>query len=111
MSHGSRLLEIGAGSGKATELFLNKGFEIICIDPGPDLVKIGNERFDGENFQFEVARFEEYATVSKSFDAIFAAQSFHWVPQPIGYEKCASALKDGGYLAPFWNIDTTCKEI
>ena len=107
LSYGSKLLEIGAGSGKATELFVNKGFDILCIDPGVDLVKIGNERFTNENFRFEAARFEEYSATAKSFDAIFSAQAFHWVPQPIGYEKCAAALKDGGYLAPFWNMYIT----
>jgi SAM-dependent methyltransferase len=107
LSKGSRLLEIGAGSGKATELFVNKGFEILCIEPGIKLVDIGNARFIGEKFRFEQARFEEYDTVPKSFDAIFSAQAFHWVPQPIGYEKCARALKDGGYLALFWNMYIT----
>lgn len=51
LTNGSKLLEIGAGSGKATELFVNKGFEILCIEPGANLVKRGNERFKGENFK------------------------------------------------------------
>ncbi len=107
LSTGSKLLEIGAGSGKATELFVNKNLEILCIDPGEDLVKIGNTRFKDERFRFEVARFEEYTASPNSFDAIFAAQSFHWVPQPVGYKKCTSFLKDGGYLALFWNMYIT----
>ena len=107
LSEGSKLLEIGAGSGKATELFINKGYEIVCIDPGADLVDMGNKRFDGENFRFITARFEEYESTPKSFDAIFSAQSFHWVPQPMGYEKCAFALKDKGFLALFWNMYIT----
>ena len=107
LSIGSRLLEIGAGSGKATELFINKGFEILCIEPGVDLVNIGNLKFKGENFKFVEARFEEYPATHKYYDVIFAAQSFHWVPQPIGYEKCTNALKDGGYLALLWNMYIT----
>lgn len=107
LTSGARLLEIGAGSGKATELFVNKGFEILCIDPGADLVHIGNTRFKEEDFTFETALFEEYSTAPKSFDAIFSAQAFHWIPQPIGYQKCAYALKDRGYLALFWNMYIT----
>ena len=100
----SDLLEIGCGSGKATEQFTEKGFNIVGIDPGEDLVRIGNERFKNENVNFVKGRFEEYEFGQKKFDIIYAAQSFHWVPQPIGYKKCADVLKDNGYLALFWNM-------
>ncbi|NCB04057.1 MAG: class I SAM-dependent methyltransferase [Clostridia bacterium] len=103
----SKLLEIGAGSGKATELFTNKGFDILCIEPGKDLVKIGNERFKDVSIRFEAARFEECDLPKQYYDVIFAAQAFHWVPQPIGYERCAYALKEKAFLAPFWNMYIT----
>ena len=101
---GSRLIEIGAGSGKATELFVNRGYQILCIDPGEDLVRIGNERIQEEGIHFECGRFEEYELPSEYYDVIFSAQAFHWVPQPIGYQKCAFTLKQDAYLALFWNM-------
>ena len=104
ITEGSDLLEIGCGSGKATEQIIGKGFNILGIDPGEDLVRIGNERFKNENVQFVKGRFEEYHFEQKKFDVIYAAQSFHWVPQPIGYKKCADILKDNGYIALFWNM-------
>jgi SAM-dependent methyltransferase len=100
----SNLIEIGAGSGKATELFAGKGFNILCIEPGEDLVRIGNERFLNDTIKFKTARFEEYDLPASFYDVVFAAQSFHWVPQPIGFEKCAFTLKDNAYLALFWNM-------
>lgn len=100
----SDLLEIGCGSGKATEQLTRKGFSIVGIDPGEDLVRIGNKRFKNENVNFVKGRFEEYDFGQKKFDVVYAAQSFHWVPQPIGYQKCAYVLKDNGYLALFWNM-------
>ena len=103
----SKLLEIGAGSGKATELLAGKGFDITCIDPGENLVRMGNEKFAGTSIRFEAARFEEYNLRERYFDAIFAAQSFHWIPKPIGYEKCAFALKEEAFLALFWNMYIT----
>lgn len=104
---GSKLLEIGAGSGKATELFSNNGFEMLCIEPGNDLVAIGNSRFENENFKFVKGRFEEYSIPINYFDVVFSAQAFHWIPQPSGYIKCAEALKENGYLALFWNMYIT----
>ena len=102
---GSKILEIGSGSGKATTQFADYGFEMCCIDPGVKLIEKGRERFQGKNIKFIASRFEDFTTTSCYYDAIISAQAFHWLPQPTGYEKCASALKDCGYLAPFWNIE------
>ena len=104
LTTGSKILEIGAGSGKATEQFADFGFEIVCIEHGEDLVKKGNERFQSKDIKFIASKFENYDTPSEYFDAIISAQAFHWLEQPLGYEKCAKTLKKGGYLAPFWNV-------
>lgn len=105
LTAGSKLLEIGAGSGKATAQFADYGFEMRCIDPGADLVQKGNRRFKGKNIEFIASRFEAYDAPPQYFDAVFSAQAFHWVPQPVGYQKCAATLRKGGHLALFWNID------
>lgn len=104
ITEGSDLLEIGCGSGKATGQLVGNGFNILGIDPGEDLVCIGNKRFENENISFVKGRFEEYDFEQKKFDVVYAAQSFHWVPQPVGYKKCADVLKDNGYLVLFWNM-------
>jgi len=104
----SKLLEIGAGSGKATTLFVPYNYEILCVDPGENLVKNGRIKFSEYNkIKFEVARFEELNLLPKYYDVVFSAQSFHWIPQPIGYEKCSYILKDNGHLALFWNMYIT----
>jgi len=105
LAAGSKLLEIGAGSGKATAQLADFGFEMVCIEPGADLAERGNERFGGRSIRFIVSRFEDYQEPPAYFDAIISAQAFHWVSQPVGYEKCANALKPGGCLAIFWHID------
>ena len=108
IEQGSKLLEIGSGSGKATNHFAPKGYDILCIDPGEQLVEAGRKKFESfGNVRFEVARFEEYDAPEGVFDVVFSAQSFHWVPQSAGYQECARVLKKGGYLAPFWNMYIT----
>lgn len=108
LSKDSKTLEIGAGSGKATDFFKDYGFSIRCIEPGENLVKNGQIKFKHySNIKFECGRFEELKQDNEKYDVIFAAQSFHWVPQPIGYQKCAEMLKESGYLAPFWNMYIT----
>lgn len=108
VNRNSKILEIGSGSGKATALFAPYDFDIYCIDPGENLVKNGRIKFSRfKNVKFEVARFEELELLPDQFDVIFSAQTFHWIPQPVGYKKCAHALKDNGYLALFWNMYIT----
>lgn len=101
----SKTLEIGAGSGKATELLTEFGFSIQCVEVGENLVQNGQMKFkNNKNISFECGRFENLTFPEASYDAIFAAQAFHWIPQPEGYEKCAKLLKKNGFLAPFWNM-------
>lgn len=104
ISKGSKLLEIGAGSGKATSQFAGKGFDILCIEPGEDLVRIGNKRFENDTIEFRLGRFEETDLPKENYDLVFAAQSFHWIPQPTGYEKCHRILKSQGSLAVLYNM-------
>jgi AraC-like DNA-binding protein/ubiquinone/menaquinone biosynthesis C-methylase UbiE len=111
LNTGSKVLEIGAGSGRATKLFADFGFEMLCIEPGAGLAEMGNERFKDKNIKFIVSPFEDYAEPFEYFDAVIAAQAFHWVSQPIGYEKCAKTLKKGGWLVPFWNLNLYSENI
>jgi len=102
---GAKLLEIGAGSGKATAQFADFGFEIVCIEPGADLAKKGMNTFRAQDISFVNTRFEDYDAPMQYFDAIISAQAFHWLPKPDAYVKCAKTLKDGAHLAVFWNIE------
>lgn len=105
LTEGSRLLEIGSGSGKATALFLNKGFDLTCIDPGEELISLGKAKYASQNVRFISSRLEDYDAPTGYYDAVISAQAFHWISQPIGYTKSAAVLKHAGYLALFWNID------
>ncbi len=104
----SRLLEIGAGSGKATALLAPFRCSILCIEPGHDLAEKGRLNFrDRHGIEFREARFEDCDVPDEHFDVLFAAQSFHWVPQPAGFVKSAKALKRRGHLALMWNMYIT----
>ena len=116
---GSKVLEIGAGSGKATVQFADFGFEMLCIEPASDSAKKGAEKLRDKNIEFIVSTFEDYAAPPEYFDAIIAGQAFHWIIKEIGYriskqtgfEKCANTLKKGGYLAPFWHLNLFRRDV
>ncbi len=101
---GSKILEIGSGTGKATAPLARRGFSILCVEPGRDLAAIAARKFaDYPGVTFEAARFEDWPEHPGEFDLAMAAQAFHWVPKEIGYAKVARALRPGGHLALFWN--------
>ena len=100
----SKILEVGAGSGKATELFVNKDLNIHCIEHGPNLVKKGLDKFkDINQVSYECVAFQDWEIQEYAYDLIFSAQAFHWVPKPQGYKTLAKALKDQGQMMIFWN--------
>jgi SAM-dependent methyltransferase len=99
----SRLLEIGCGPGKATILFAKRGYEILCIEPGVNLIDIAADKLHGYPVSFVNCLFEDWQETPEAFDLVYSGQAFHWVPKETGYEKAAAALKPGGFLALFWN--------
>lgn len=102
LSEKSKVLEIGMGSGKATKPFLDTKCELIGIEPGADLANIAVERFKRySNFSSQLKTLQEYECDSDTFDLIFSATAFHWIPEEYGYIRVHKLLKCGGVFARF----------
>ncbi len=99
-----RILEIGAGTGKATIQFAKKGYGIQAIEIGEDMAEILRDKCSiYSNVTIDVASFEEWRCCEdQKFDMIYSAQAFHWIDKDIKYQKCYELLKDKGYLVLFW---------
>lgn len=97
---GSRVLEIGCGTGKLTELLAARGLDVDAVDPGPNMIEAARRRV-GENasVRFHVARFEDIELPANAYAAVFSATAFHWVDPAVGWRKSASLLEPGGLLA------------
>lgn len=98
------LLEIGAGTGKATIQFAEKGFSVHGIELGEDMAEILRDKcVNYPKVSVEVAPFEQWkCPCSQKYDMIYSAQAFHWIDKNIKYKKCCELLKDNGYLVLFW---------
>jgi SAM-dependent methyltransferase len=100
-----RILEIGCGTGKATRLFAQRGYTMLCLEPGQNLIEVAAKNLAAyTNVSYIKSRFEEWENDLEPFDLVISAQAFHWVPEEVRYEKTAGVLKPGGHLAPFWNM-------
>lgn len=98
------LLEIGAGTGKATRQIAKSGNSIDCIELGSNLASILEEKCKAfPNVNVEVQSFEKWVpSQGKTYDVVYSAQAFHWIDENIKYKKCHQLLKDQGSLALFW---------
>lgn len=102
---GGEILEVGSGTGKATRLFAHRGFSILCLEPGQNLIDVAKGQLsDYPQVRFERSRFEEWEANQREFDLLISAQAFHWVPQEVRFKKAAGVLKPGGHIALFWNM-------
>ncbi|HET9910817.1 MAG TPA: class I SAM-dependent methyltransferase [Anaerolineales bacterium] len=99
-----RILEIGSGTGKATILFAQRGYSILCIEPGEHLARIARKNLAAfPKVNFQLTTFENWESDGNLFDLVISAQAFHWVTQEVRYQKTAHLLKPRGYLVIFYN--------
>jgi SAM-dependent methyltransferase len=97
---GSRVLEIGCGTGQATLPLAQRGFAIVCVELGEQLAAVAHRklaRFPA--VEIVNACFEAWDAGDASFDAVVAFTAFHWIEPDVRYAKSASLLRDGGALA------------
>ena len=101
---GTKALEIGSGSGQATEWFLSHGYEVTCCEISEEFCAFLSEKYKNYPISVENKPFEDFKGENESFDLIFSATAFHWVDRDIGFSKLYSLLKKGGTAALFWNV-------
>jgi len=93
---GSRVLEIGPGTGKATVELARRGYVVTGIELSPELAAIA--RRDVPSAGIEVGDFESWEPREAGFDAVVAFAAFHWIAPELRYAKPARLLQPGGAL-------------
>jgi SAM-dependent methyltransferase len=100
-----RLLEVGAGTGKATAAFAARGLEIVALEPTAEMAAVAVRNTAAfPAVAVEVATFEEWGGAGAGFDVVLAAQSWHWLRPVVRCQKAHEHLRPGGILAVFWNL-------
>src|SRR4029453_4195542 len=73
---GSAILEVGCGTGQATKSFAARGFPILAIHPGPEMVREARTTLaQFGNVTLVQSTFEAFTAEQASFQLIVAAQS------------------------------------
>lgn len=99
-----KAVEVGIGTGQATQPVLNRGASLTAVELGRDLAAYCAKKF-AANPKFEVVNmpFQEFDVSNDFFDLIYSASAFHWIPEEIGYRKVFDMLRPGGVFARFAN--------
>ncbi|HZT86091.1 MAG TPA: class I SAM-dependent methyltransferase [Gaiellaceae bacterium] len=94
---GSRVLEIGPGTGKATAELVRRGYAVTGVELSTELAEIARRNVPGA--EIEVADFETWEPAEAAFDAVVAFTAIHWIGPHVRYAKPARLLRPGGALA------------
>ncbi|MFF1478040.1 class I SAM-dependent methyltransferase [Streptomyces sp. NPDC058301] len=99
-SPGPHVLDVGCGTGIAGRQFQAADCAVLGVEPDARMADFAR----GRGLQVEVAAFEAWQSAGRTFDAVIAAQSWHWVDPAIGAVKAARVLRPGGRLAIFGHV-------
>ena len=98
----SRVLDLGAGTGKFTAGLVTRGYDVVAVEPvermrarlATDLPAV--EVLDGTG--------EHIPLGDASVDAIVVAQAFHWFRHDEALAEMHRVLRPGGRFALVWNV-------
>jgi SAM-dependent methyltransferase len=106
-SPGRDVLDVGCGTGISARLFQAAGCRVLGVDPDPRMAELARQG----GTEVEIAKFEDWDPGGRIFDAVIAAQAWHWVDRVAGAAKAAAVLRPGGRLTVFWNVFGPPKEL
>ena len=97
---GKKVLEIGPGTGQATDPILRTGCDYNAIELGEHLYAKMQEKYSRfSNFHIMNDDFITCDYGQQRFDVIYSAATIQWIPEEIAFSKTYELLKPGGVLA------------
>jgi len=97
----STVVELGAGTGKFTDLLVELGHDVLATDPLDEM--LAHLRLRHPDLRVATAPAEQIPVATRSVDTVVAAQSFHWFAPEPALREAARILKPEGRIALVWN--------
>jgi cyclopropane fatty-acyl-phospholipid synthase-like methyltransferase len=102
LDRGSRVLEVGCGTGQATVPMAERGLRVTAVELSADLARVARRNLAGHpETTVQVGDFEEWppADGQEPFDAVVSATAWHWIDPEARFRRAWELLRDGGHLA------------
>jgi SAM-dependent methyltransferase len=97
---GAKAIEIGAGTGIATEPLVEHGLVLTAIEPAAEMATIARAKLAGRA-QIFAGRFEDYHTLDP-VRLVASFNAWHWVEPSIAVDRVAEVTESNGLLALIW---------
>jgi SAM-dependent methyltransferase len=100
----ARIVEVGAGTGKATELLAERGLSVLALEPSADMAAVARATC-ARHPQVEIVEtdFESWQPTERLAGCV-SVQAWHWITPTVRYRKAHAALAPGGTLAAIWML-------
>ena len=90
----SKIADIGSGTGKSTQLFLDSGYAVTGVEPNHEMRGAAEVLFeDLPHFKSIEGTAEETTLEENSYSHIIAGQAFHWFNPPLAKKEFQLAGK------------------
>ncbi|MGK3208472.1 class I SAM-dependent methyltransferase [Amycolatopsis sp. MEPSY49] len=99
---GSRVLDLGAGTGKLTGTLVALGADVTAVEPDPAMLAELRRVLPGVDALAGSA--EAIPLPDASVDAVLAGNALHWFDMAVAGPEMARVLRPGGVLAGLWNV-------
>ena len=93
---GTKVLEIGPGTGQVTDPILDTGCDYNAIELGEHLYAKMKEKYGNRtNFSIVNDDFITHDFREQKFDVIYSAATIQWIPERIAFPKTLELFKSG----------------
>jgi ubiquinone/menaquinone biosynthesis C-methylase UbiE len=101
LPRGSRVLDLGAGTGILTRQLLARGLDVVAVEPGDEMRAVLKRELPG--VEAMVGRAERIPLEEGSVDGITVGQAFHWFETERALAEMHRVLRPEGGFALLWN--------
>ncbi|EID17006.1 methyltransferase [Mycobacterium xenopi RIVM700367] len=95
------VLDLGAGTGKLTTRLVERGLDVVAVDPIPEMLDVLSKSLPDTPALLGTA--EEIPLPDNSVDAVLVAQAWHWFDPARAIPEVIRVLRPGGRLGLVWN--------
>jgi len=94
-------VDVGAGTGKYTQLLVARGWNVAAVDPSADMLAQLRRKLPGVTALTGTA--EHLGLPDSSMDLAVVAQAWHWCEPLAASTELARVLRPGGTVGLVWN--------
>ena len=102
--HATCVAEVGAGTGKMTDLLVEQQVDLDVVEPDGRMLDLVRRRHP--SVRTHEAGAAELPLPDSSVDAVLVADAWHWFPKAEASAEVERVLRPGGWLGCVWNLVT-----